>query len=101
VRNTRDGHAKIKLSEVRQLLDRTYFAWIGATDAQAVFYYRIHSPVVLIEFDHQTPAGLRHLYPNAPYKEHIHVVIRTPNGNDYGKDLLRQHYEKHPHPHTH
>jgi hypothetical protein len=20
-------------------------------------------------------------------------VIRTPNGNDYGKDLLRQHYE--------
>ena len=21
----------------------------------------------------------------------------TPNGNDYGKDLLRQHYEAHPH----
>ena len=20
--------------------------------------------------------------------------VRTPNGNDYGKDLLRQHYEK-------
>jgi hypothetical protein len=25
-------------------------------------------------------------------REHIHVVVRTPNGNDYGKDLLRQHY---------
>ena len=25
------------------------------------------------------------------------VVIRTPNGNDYGKDLLRQHYAQHPH----
>jgi hypothetical protein len=36
-----------------------------------------------------------------PYKEHIHAVIRTPNGNDYGKDLLRQHYLKHPHPHKH
>jgi hypothetical protein len=24
-------------------------------------------------------------------------VVRTPNGNDYGKDLLRQHYEQHPH----
>jgi hypothetical protein len=32
-----------------------------------------------------------------PYKEHIHAVVRTPNGNDYGKDLLRQHYERHPH----
>jgi hypothetical protein len=26
------------------------------------------------------------------------TVVRTPNGNDYGKDLLRQHYERHPHP---
>ena len=32
-----------------------------------------------------------------PYKEHIHAVVRTPNGNDYGKDLLRQHYEALPH----
>jgi hypothetical protein len=26
-------------------------------------------------------------------------VVRTPNGNDYGKDLLRQHYEQ-SHHHT-
>ena len=26
-------------------------------------------------------------------RDHIHTVVRTPNGNDYGKDLLRQHYE--------
>ena len=25
------------------------------------------------------------------------AVIRTPNGNDYGKDLLRQHLQQHPH----
>jgi hypothetical protein len=55
--------------------------------------------VVLIEFDHQRPAVLRHLYPNAPMRQHVHVVVRTPNGNDYGKDLLRQHYERHKHPH--
>jgi hypothetical protein len=23
--------------------------------------------------------------------------VRTPNGNDYGRDLLRQHYLAHPH----
>jgi hypothetical protein len=64
-----------------------------------VFYYRIHSPVILIEFDHQKPINLRHLAadPNAPTRQHIHVVVRTPNGNDYGKDLLRQHYLAHPH----
>ena len=28
--------------------------------------------------------------------QHIHTVVRTPNGNDYGKDLLRQHYAQHP-----
>jgi hypothetical protein len=28
----------------------------------------------------------------------VHVDVRTPNGNDYGKDLLRQHYLTHPHP---
>jgi hypothetical protein len=37
------------------------FAWIGGTGPHSVFYYRIHSPVVLIEFDHQTPVALPHL----------------------------------------
>jgi len=93
-----DGHARVKMAEVKRHMDKTYFAWIGETTVQSVFYYRIHSPVLLIEFDHNTPANLRHLYPpNVPFKEHVHAVIRTPNGNDYGKDLLRQHYQKHPH----
>jgi hypothetical protein len=34
-------------------------------------------------------------------RQHIHAVIRTPNGNDYGADLLRQHHDAHPHPHRH
>ena len=97
VGNMREPHARVRMSEVERHLDDTYFAWIGGTEDDAVFYYRIHSPVVLIEFDHETPVGLRHLYPNVPYREHIHSVVRTPNGNDYGKDLLRQHYAQHPH----
>lgn len=101
VGNMREGHARVKMDEVRRHLDDTWFAWIGGTEEKSVFYYRIHSPVILIEFDHQLPVGLRHLSsdPRVPDREHIHTVIRTPNGNDYGKDLLRQHYERHPHPH--
>jgi hypothetical protein len=94
VGNLRDGHAAVKMTEVRAHLDDTYFAWIGEFGPDAVFYYRVHSPVILIEFDHQGPialAGDR----TVPTREHVHSVVRTPNGNDYGKDLLRQHYEQH------
>src|SRR5262245_13721639 len=99
VDNMDDGHARVKMDEVKRLLDRTWFAWIGKTEQGGVFYYRIHSPVILIEFDHQVPANLKQYAkdPNAPNPQHIHVVVRTPNGNDYGKDLLRLHYQQHPH----
>ena len=99
VDNMDDGHARVRMDEVKRSLDRASFAWIGKTEAGGVFYYRIHSPVILIEFDHQIPANLKQYAkdPNAPNPQHIHVVVRTPNGNDYGKDLLRQHYLQHPH----
>lgn len=91
----RDGHARIKMTDIIKHWDRTYFAWVGATDANAVFYYRIHSPVVMIEYDHQKPIALDG--PPLPSRNHVHTTIRTPNGNDYGKDLLRQHLLSHPH----
>ena len=98
VGNMRDGHADIRMEEVATQLDNTWFAWVGAVADDAVFYYRIHSPVILIEFDHQFPVGTRRLNSERkPTRDHIHVVIRTPNGNDYGKDLLRQHLEDHSH----
>jgi Protein of unknown function (DUF3500) len=99
VGNMDDGHARVKMEDVRKYLDRTFFAWIGGMAPDSVFYYRIHSPVILIEFDHQLPANLKQLAanPSVPNHEHIHVVVRTPNGNDYGKDLLREHYRLHPH----
>jgi len=96
--NLRDGHAKIRMDEVAEHLDETHFAWIGETHEDSVFYYRIHSPVVLIEFDHQNPVGTKMINkPGTPTRDHIHVTIRTPNGNDYGKDLLRQHLLDHRH----
>jgi hypothetical protein len=101
VRAMPEGHAAVKMADVRRHIGQTHFAWIGGTSPDSVFYYRIHSPVILIEFDHQRPVGLRvqATDPNVPDRDHIHVVIRTPNGNDYGKDLLRQHYERGSHRH--
>ncbi|EMI46459.1 putative secreted protein [Rhodopirellula sp. SWK7] len=95
VGNMREGHAKVRMSEVEKHLDDTYFAWIGGTTDKSVYYYRVHSPVVLIEFDHQRRVAPFHT--SEPTRDHIHTVIRTPNGNDYGKDLLRQHYHSHSH----
>lgn len=92
VGNLKDGHAEIKLDEVRYHLDETYFAWKGDVDEPAVFYYRIQSPVILIEFDHQGPIALDGAR-QTPTRNHIHTVIRTPNGNDYGKSLLQQHIQ--------
>jgi hypothetical protein len=84
------GHGEIKLDEVRDHLPDTYFAWMGEHGDDSVFYYRVHSPVILIEFDHQGGVAFDN---KTPSRNHIHSIVRTPNGNDYGKDLLRQHYE--------
>lgn len=51
--------------------------------------------MILIEFDHQRPVALERS--GMPTRNHIHTVVRTPNGNDYGKDLLRQHHQQHRH----
>jgi hypothetical protein len=92
----RPRHADIRWAEVKRHLDNTHFAWIGAFDDASPFYYRVLSPVILVEFDHQS--GI--MYDNdTPSRDHIHTVVRTPNGNDYGRDLLRQHYAQHDHSH--
>lgn len=98
VGNLRTPHATVTMEDIGRHIDETYFAWTGTATDDSVFYYRIHSPVILIEFDHQNPVGtLQKNTPGTPTRDHIHAVVRTPNGNDYGKDLLRQHLLAHPH----
>jgi hypothetical protein len=85
-----NSHAKFRMDEVKRHLKDTHFCWMGGMEDDSTFYYRVQSPVIIVEFDHQRGIAFREK--TKPYKDHIHVIVRTPNGNDYGKDLLRHHY---------
>lgn len=76
-----------KFDEIAKNWNETYFCWIGRWQASEPFYYKIHSPVTMLEFDHHSGVFLTNREPQ-PF--HIHTLVRTPNGNDYGKELLRQ-----------
>ncbi|MFJ8108195.1 DUF3500 domain-containing protein [Streptomyces sp. NPDC096132] len=93
--------AKVKLAEVRKHLNDTYVTWAGGTGDDDAFYVRVHSPVVWIEVDCQAPGPLAGAYGasqgSGATQKHVHSIVRTPNGNDYGKELLRQHYLTSPH----
>lgn len=61
-------------------LDNLSFAWAGVLDRSAGHYYRIHGPMLLIEFDNtQNNAN------------HVHTVVRDLT-NDFAEDLLMNHY---------
>jgi len=83
------GPLAARLAEAERHLAETHFCWIGGSDEASPFYYRIQSPVVFIEFDHHAGVFLTNA---EPAKFHVHTIVRTPNGNDYGIDLLRLHY---------
>ena len=91
-----DGPRAAKMTEIERHLADTHFCWIGGTDEESAFYYRIQSPVTFIEFDHHTGVFLTN---DEPAKFHVHTIVRTPNGNDYGMDLLRLHYQQADHRH--
>ncbi|MCC6991571.1 MAG: DUF3500 domain-containing protein [Acidobacteria bacterium] len=96
VANLRDGHARVRMAEVEAHLAATRFARVGGLTDDAVSCYRILSPVVLIEFDH-LPVGTRSVNASGRHtRDHIHAVVRTPNGNDDGAGLQRQHLATHP-----
>jgi hypothetical protein len=86
-----DGHATVRLAEVTAHLDETWFAWMGGTGPSDPFYYRLQSPVVLIEFEHLPGVAFDNPEPS---RHHIHTVVRTPNRGDYGADLLGQHHAR-------
>jgi uncharacterized protein DUF3500 len=88
----RPGHSRLRLREVENRLDETHFAWIGGYGDNDTYYYKVHSPVILIEFDMHRGIFLDN---DEPETFHVHTMVRTPNGNDYGTDLLRQHLALH------
>ncbi|MEW1641947.1 DUF3500 domain-containing protein [Streptomyces sp. NPDC091219] len=93
-----DGHAEVRMAEVEAHLDATYFSWTGGAKDSSAFYYRVHSPVVLIEYDAQSPLaygteGGTGGPGGTPTQQHIHTIVRTPNGGDYGVDLLKLHLD--------
>lgn len=87
-----DGPAAAFMDSVARHLGNTHIAWIGGSGDDDAFYYRIHSPVVLIEYDCHQGVFLDN---DQPEPFHVHTIVRTPNGGDYGRDLLRRHLAHH------
>jgi Protein of unknown function (DUF3500) len=87
-----DAPAAAFMENVERHLDDTHIAWIGGSGEDDAFYYRVHSPVILIEYDCQHGVFLDN---DQPEPFHVHTIVRTPNGGDYGRDLLRRHLARH------
>ncbi|KAI5461277.1 hypothetical protein BGZ63DRAFT_414077 [Mariannaea sp. PMI_226] len=75
---------ELRLKQVQSWFHETYWCWIGGFGDDDPFYYRIQSPVIIIEFDHHSGVFLAN---KEPAKFHIHTLLRTPNGGDYGMAL--------------
>lgn len=77
-------YAEDKLVEVGAALSETWFAWMGPVDTNQLHYYRVDGPSIWLEYD---VIGAT---------DHIHAIWRDPL-NDYGEDLLAEHYALYPH----
>ncbi|KAL4937369.1 hypothetical protein BDV06DRAFT_232639 [Aspergillus oleicola] len=75
---------QLKIAHIRKYEEEMYFSWIGGVGDEDPFYFRIQSPVVLIEFDHHSGVFLNN---EEPAKFHVHTLLRTPNAGDYGVAL--------------
>ncbi|GAP91514.1 putative holliday junction ATP-dependent DNA helicase [Rosellinia necatrix] len=77
----------LRLADAEAHFGETYFCWVGGHGDDDAFYYRLQSPVVVAEFDHHSGVFLTN---PEPAKFHIHTLLRTPNGGDYGWALRSQ-----------
>jgi len=65
--------------------ETVHFAWVGGLEPGVGHYYRVQGRTFLIEYDNtQNNAN------------HVHAVWRDAE-RDFGRDLLREHYERDPH----
>ncbi len=86
VRNADFDAADDQLALVQQTWADVHFAWQGAPpDPTARYYFRVHGPRILIEYDVQEPLTSQ--------GGHIHALTRDPT-NDYGMDWLGLHYQE-------
>lgn len=74
--NLETEFADIWMEDIETGLEDTYFVWIGGTTETDSIYYRVYNPAIWIEFNDEGRSNGR---PN-----HIHTVVRAPNGKDYG-----------------
>jgi hypothetical protein len=74
------------MAEFDAHLGETWFSWYGATDGSQPVYFRIHSPVIIVELDNHAGVWLAN---RLPARFHVHSTLRLPNGNDYGRALLQ------------
>lgn len=81
----RQDQRELVLADIDAHRSETHFAWYGATDGSTPFYFRVHSPVILIELDHHAGVWLSN---RLPARFHVHTTLRLPNGNDYGYAYL-------------
>jgi hypothetical protein len=91
VRLLPEGPRAARMREIDAYLDETWFSWIGGSAPGDVFYYRLQSPVLIAELDHHCGVFLDY---DVPQPFHIHTVLRTPHGNDYGRAWVRQWKER-------
>lgn len=87
-----EGPRRARMREVRERVAETWFSWIGGHRPGDVFYYRIQSPVIIVELDHHCGVFLDY---DTPKPFHIHTVMRTPHGNDYGRAYVRAWQQRH------
>ena len=92
VRVLPEGPRAARMREIEAHLDQTWFSWIGGSSPGDVFYYRLQSPVLIAELDHHCGVFLDY---DTPQPFHIHTVMRTPHGNDYGRAYVRQWQQSH------
>jgi hypothetical protein len=83
VRRLPDQLAEVELGKLqRSDLAQAHFAWAGVAERGGPHYYRIQGADYMAEYDNtQNDAN------------HIHAVWRDLS-NDFGGDLLRQHYQR-------
>lgn len=79
--NIREDQGVLNMLEIEKELANTWFSY--RKQSRGRLYFRIVNPLVSIEFDE-----ISGQYTEA---EHIHAIVRSPDGRDYGQKLLAEH----------